>query len=175
MMSLHWLSPAVSTLALTLLLAGCGTKTAPHAWEPADIEDGTTCSLDGMLLADYAGPKAQIHYAGQPHPEFYCDTVEMFSVLLASEQSRAMRAVHVQDMGQADWEEPRGRWIDAKTAFYVRGSRLHGSMGPTFASFARREDAEAFRGQYGGELLSFDDVIPEMVDLRGGALHDAHM
>ena len=52
--------------------------------------------------------------------------------------------IYVQDMARADWERPRGHWIDATAAFYVKGSRKHGSMGPTLASFAQEADARAF-------------------------------
>lgn len=174
---LHTRAPylAATALAVTLLLASCSGKTDVHAWEPVEIETGATCSLDGMLLADYPGPKAQIHYAGQGQPEFFCDTVELFSTLLAGEQARAIRAVYVQDMGQVDWDEPHGSWIDARTAFYVRGSEAHGSMGPTFASFSQRAAAEAFSSEHGGHVLAFSDVTLDMVDLRGGALHDSRM
>jgi len=84
-----------------------------------------------MPLADYPGPKAQIFYAGQADPLFFCDTVELFNTLRRPEQVRKMVAVYVQDMGQADGEQPCGHWIDAKTALYVLGSKRHGAMGPT--------------------------------------------
>lgn len=135
---------------------------------------GTTCTLDGMLLSDYPGPKAQIHYTAGP-AEFFCDTVEMLSILLRPESQRHVHAVYTQDMGQADWKQPRGHWIDARTAYYVQGSTLRGSMGPTFATFARREDAEAFAGKYGGKVMHFGDITPDMADLRGGATHNEHM
>lgn len=169
-------------LALTLacvlaaLVAGCarqGPQAAASA--PVEVTAGTACELDGMLLADYPGPKAQIHYADQAQPAFFCDTVELFSTLLAGEQVRPVRAVYVQDMAQTDWNEPNGHWIDAKTAVYVLGSKREGSMGPTIASFAARPDAEKFAGEYGGRVLGYSDIRPEMVDLRGGALHDSRM
>jgi copper chaperone NosL len=128
-----------------------------------------------MILADYPGPKAQIHYAGVAAPAWTCDTVEMFNTLLRPEQVRAVAAVYVQDMGQAEWEHPRGHWIDAKTGVYVVGGKRHGSMGPTIGSFAREEDAKTFIAEWGGEMLRFDQVKPEMVDLSGGALHDTRM
>ena len=62
-------------------LAGCG-RTEAATPPPVDFDPATTCDLDGMLLADYPGPKAQVHYAGQSAPVFFCDTVEMFSALL---------------------------------------------------------------------------------------------
>jgi len=158
------------------LLAGCSDTTGGNAaLTPQDIEAGTSCSLDGMLLADYPGPKAQIHHVGQAAPDFFCDTVELFSTLLAAEQVRAVRAVYVQDMGQADWEHPRGHWIDAKSAFYVHGSRRHGSMGPTIASFAQEGDAQRFAQANGGRVLRFADVTTDMADLSGGGQYDTRM
>ncbi|MBS0294025.1 MAG: nitrous oxide reductase accessory protein NosL [Proteobacteria bacterium] len=158
------------------LLAGCGDKAAEkQSLVPVEIDRSTSCELDGMLLADYPGPKAQIFYAGQDKPAFFCDTVELFHTLLASEQVRAIRAVYVQDMGQANWDEPKGHWIDAKTAVYVVGSKRKGSMGPTIASFAQEQDATKFTGEYGGKVLRFGDIKPDMVDLSGGALHDTRM
>ncbi|SDD86474.1 copper chaperone NosL [Cupriavidus sp. YR651] len=155
-------------------LVACGNQTEQVAM-PADFDPATTCDLDGMLLADYPGPKGQIHFAGEARPTWYCDTVEVFSTLLKPEQVRTVRAVFVQDMELADWEAPRGNWFDAKTGFYVSGSKRHGSMGPTIASFRNEAAARKFAATYGGKVLRFADVRPEMVDLSGGASHDHRM
>jgi len=160
----------------TLLLPACGEKAAEaQSAVPVDFDRATSCELDGMLLADYPGPKAQVHYAGQDKPAFFCDTVELFHTLLAAEQVRPIRAAYVQDMGQADWSEPRGHWTDAKTATYVVGSKRHGSMGPTIASFAQEADATRFAAEYGGKVLRYAGITRDMVDLSGGALHDTRM
>ena len=146
---------AFTALATSSLLAGCGDKAAEQqSLAPVEIDRSTSCELDGMLLADYPGPKAQIHYAGQEKPSFFCDTIELFNTLLAGEQVRAVRAVYVQDMGKADWNEPKGHWIDAKTAVYVLGSKRHGSMGPTIASFAQEADAAKFAGEHGARCCA---------------------
>lgn len=173
----QFLSLAVwGALAAATGLSACGKRTGGGAaLAPLEIDAATSCELDGMLLADYPGPKAQIFYAGQAKPVYFCDTVELFNTLLRPEQVRKVVAVYVQDMGQADWEQPRGHWIDAKTALYVLGSKRHGSMGPTLASFAQAPAAEKFIAQYGGKLLRYTEVKPEMVDLSGGALHDTRM
>jgi copper chaperone NosL len=159
------------------LLAACGSgKESDRAAVTArEIDAGTSCSLDGMLLADYPGPKAQIHYAGVTQPDWFCDTVEMFSIFLRPEQARRIVALHVQDMGRADWEQPRGHWIDARMAIYVHGSKRLGSMGPTLASFATEADARTFAESHGGKTLRFGEVTLEMVALDGGALHDQRM
>lgn len=173
------MNPALRQLILATLVAtaltGCEQSATSTAVAPVEINPGTSCALDGMLLADYPGPKAQIHYAGQPEPEFFCDTVEMFHVYLQPEQVRAVRGLFVQDMGKADWDQPQDHWIDAKSAYYVHGSKRRGSMGPTIASFALEKDATKFAAEYGGKIYRFADITPDMVVLDGGALHDSNM
>lgn len=142
---------------------------------PVEISQDTACELDGMLLADYPGPKGQIHYAGEPEPEFFCDTVETLNTLLQPETVRKVNAVYVQDMGKTDWDNPQGAWIDAHTAIYVHGSKRRGSMGPTFATFSDEADARKFIEEHGGELLRLKEIKPEMLDLRGGANMDHSM
>ena len=157
------------------VLVGCGQSATETAVVPLEINQGTSCSLDGMLLADYPGPKAQIHYAGQAEPDYFCDTVEMFHMFLNPEQVRAVRGIFVQDMGKADWDQPRDHWIDAKAAYYVHGSKRLGSMGPTIASFALEKDAAQFAAEHGGKLFRFAGITPDMVVLDGDALHDRSM
>ena len=167
---------ALVALASLGTLTGCGERSSEGvSVAPVDITRSTSCELDGMLLADYPGPKAQVHFAGADKPSFFCDTVELFNTLLAGEQVRAVRAVYVQDMGKADWNNQQGQWIDARTAFYVVGGMRHGSMGLTIGSFAQRADADKFVTEYGGKVLPFAEIKIDMVDLSGGALHDTRM
>lgn len=168
----HTLIPA---MLATILLGACGPSETSAPVVPVEISQGTSCALDGMLLADYPGPKAQIHYAGKTEPDYFCDTMEMFHIYLNPEQVRAVRALFVQDMGKADWENPRGHWIDARQAYYVHGSSMRGAMGPTLASFAEKTYAEKFAARYGGKVHAFADITPDMVVLDGGALHDSNM
>ena len=158
-------------------VVGCSQAdgSSAQALAPIEIDRSTSCELDGMLLSDYPGPKAQVHFAGQYKPAFFCDTVELFSTLLAGEQVRAVKAVYVQDMGLADWNAPQGHWIDGKAAVYVVGGKRTGSMGPTIGSFAQEADAKKFAAEYGGKVLRFSEITPAMVDLSGGAAHDSRM
>lgn len=164
-------------IALLAALGACSNAVQKvTAQEPAD---DTACSLDGMMLKDFAGPKAQVHYT-EGKPDFFCDLPELFGVLLAPEHKRAVAGVFVQDMGKSDWEHPRGNWIDAKSAIYVVGSRKHGSMGPTFGSFSNVQDAEAFVTKEGGKVLRFDQITIDMVSMTGmndmhGGSHDNQM
>lgn len=154
------------------MLTACSKPSAPVA--PQEITAGTSCSLDGMTLADFPGPKGQIHYA-TGNPDFFCDTFELFSIYLQPEQKKSITGIFTQDMGKTDWEKPQGNWIDAKQAFYVLGSKKTGSMGPTLAAFALHQDAEKFATEFGGKVLRFDQVTSDMVDLTGGVVHDERM
>lgn len=167
-----WCATAIVVLASA---AGCGTPAGNERVAPRDLTSGTACALDGMLLGDYPGPKGQIHYAGVDQPDYFCDLKELFRTYLKPEQVRTVRALYVQDMGKTDWDRPRGQWIDARTAYFVVGSRRHGSMGPTIASFALEADARRFADEYGGHVLPFAAVKAEDAILDGGALHDGLM
>lgn len=155
-------------------LSGCDSG-GGQARGPAEIGPGSACHLDGMLLAEYPGPKGQILVTGLAEPMFFCDTMELFNIVLAGEQVLRIEAIYVQDMGQAGWEEPRGHWFDARKGWYVIGSKRHGSMGPTIASFAQETDAQRHAADYGGKVLKYGQITREMVDLSGGALHDKRM
>jgi len=162
------------TIAVLVLLGLSACDQKETALEPLTLKQGASCSLDGMLLMDYPGPKAQIHY-DMGEPDFFCDTMEMFSIYLRPEQQKRIRAIYTHDMGKASWEAPREEWIDAKKAFYVLGSKKMGGMGPTLASFAKQEDAQAFAKTNGGKVLRFDEVNIDMVALDGGVLRDETM
>lgn len=155
----------IACIAAVLSLAACN-RPAPGvaAQEPAD---DTACALDGMILKDYPGPKAQIHYA-EGKPDFFCDLVELFMIMLAPEQKRHVAGLFVQDMGKADWNRPVDHWIDARKAVYVVGSKKRGSMGPTFGAFSNAQDAAAFVQKEGGKIVSFDQVTLEMVNAAHG-------
>ena len=163
-----WFKP-MSGAVLLCLLAACNNA-GPQAVAQEPGAD-TACVLDGMLLKEFPGPKAQIHYA-EGNPDFFCDLMEMFSALLAPERKRPPTATFVQDMGKTGWEHPAANWIDAKTALYVAGSKKRGSMGPTLGAFSSIEAAQQFVRKEGGKVLRFEQVTLNMVSLTGGATHD---
>ena len=140
------------SFAFATTLTACNKPVTPAA--PQEITAGTSCSLDGMTLADFPGPKAQIQYA-TGNPDYFCDTMEMFSIYLQPEQKKRITGIFTQDMGKTSWEKPQGHWIDAKQAFYILGSKKNGSMGPTLASFALQQDAEKFAQEFGGKAVSY--------------------
>ncbi|RDI98485.1 nitrous oxide reductase accessory protein NosL [Dyella solisilvae] len=157
---------------LFVLLAACAQQAATQA--PVDPRADAHCELDGMTLADYPGPKGQIRYE-DGKTVYFCDTLELLSMLLHPEQVRAVAGAYTQDMAHADWDHPQGHWIEATKAYYVRGAHRSGSMGPTLASFAGQADAQVFAKQFGGEVLTYKQITPEMVRLDGAAGGDMGM
>jgi len=52
------------------------------------------------------------------------------------------------------------KFIDAKTAFYVVGSSKKGTMSPVSKyAFKKKEDALAFKKNFGGEIHTFDETL----------------
>ena len=153
-------------IASILLLAACSQAIKQTSAQEPSAD--TACALDGMVLKDFPGPKAQIRY-GEGKPDFYCDLMELFAVVLAPEQKRAIAGMFVQDMGKADWAQPQGHWIAARSASYVVGSRKAGSMGPALASFANAQDAAAFAQAEGGKVVPFEQITAAMLKPSGAA------
>jgi copper chaperone NosL len=162
----------IAACILALLLAACGREIqTASALEP---NGDTACAVDGMLLKDFPGPKAQIIYA-EGKPDFFCDLMDLFSMVLSPEQKRKVAAVFVQDMGKTDWDHPQGNWIDAKTAIYVAGSKKPGSMGMTFGSFSKMQDAQSFVKAEGGKIVRFDQITPDLITASKTAGNNMNM
>jgi copper chaperone NosL len=155
-----------SALAVLVLAACTHSTTSLPAIDPSDE---AACALDGMLLRDFPGPKAQIRYA-DGKTDYFCDVMELLSEMLAPEQHRATSSFYVQDMGKADWQHPKGHWIPARDAFYVAGSKAQGSMGQTIASFALQADADAFAQRQGGQVLRFGQITLSMLNSSSGGM-----
>lgn len=162
----------IGGLVAAMLLLGACSKAAVDA-VAQEPDSNTVCSLDGMTLLDFPGPKAQMRYA-QGEPDFFCDVMELFAALQAPERQRGKAALFVQDMGKTGWERPSGHWIDARGALYVVGSKMAGSMGPTFGTFSSMHDAQAFRDSAGGRIVRFDEVTPAMLATHGAKHGAAH-
>lgn len=159
---------STAVIAALLLLAACGD--AARSLAAGEPGDDAVCALDGMSIKDYPGPKAQMVFK-DGHIDYFCTLAELFE---GADNERADAARYVQDMGQADWNKPRGHWIEAGTAFYVIDSRAQGAMGPTIGTFARRQDAQAFAAREGGRVLDYKQVQPAMRALSAKPAHGAH-
>lgn len=163
----------VAPLLAALMLVACGkspgdggsTVPPPQALSAEAV--GHYC---GMNLTEHVGPKGQILLRDWPLPVWFSTIREVFTYTRLPEEPKAILAIYVQDMGQADasGNPPDDAWIDARSAHFLIESRAVGGMGaPDALPFARRDDALAFAARNGGRIVSFQDM-PEDYLLRTG-------
>ncbi len=120
-----------------------------------------------MTIAQAPGPKAEAYLEDHPGVLKFGGTMDFFSFILQPENHARVQSVYVQDMAGLPWDHPIGHWIDARKAWYVSDLVMPGEMGPTLAAFRQQKDAEAFRRQFGGDLLRFDQITMKEITALG--------
>lgn len=153
--------------AVLLCLAACKQEAAQDT-SPVEMTAETLGHFCQMNLLEHPGPKAQIHLEGTPGtPLFFSQVRDAIAYQRLPEQSHAILAIQVNDMGAAGatWEEPgKGNWIDASTAYYVLGSGVEGGMGaPEAIPFGTQAGAEAFVAAEGGQIMRLGEIPDEQV------------
>lgn len=157
---------------LVMLLAACGRAQPPPVQSALDIHKGDACAVCGMYIEAGPGPRAEAWLQGYKAPLKFGSTRDFFAFVLDPENRARLQQLLVQDSARIHWQHPSNAastFVDARSAWYVAWQPLTGLMGPTFASFAVREDAVAFIRARGGELLRFSDVTPQLTSLLGSA------
>ncbi|WP_420024362.1 nitrous oxide reductase accessory protein NosL (plasmid) [Cereibacter azotoformans] len=149
-------------LLAALLLASCREEApllAPVALTPEAV--GHYCQMN---LLEHPGPKAQVHLDFGP-PLFFSQVRDALAYQRMPEQSAAIRAVYVNDMGApgASWEEPGPEnWIATDGALFVTASDATGGMGaPELVPFSDRAAAEEFAARHGGQVVTLAEVRDE--------------
>lgn len=130
--------------------------------EPVEFTREHSCNVCGMIIVDFPGSKAQIHYKNKKIDAF-CSTLDLFLFYHQPDRPVNIKAIYVNDMGRADIEHPKGHWTDAKTALYVYGGDIMGPMGEALVPFSEMKAAEEYVKKHGGRIARFDDVKPEML------------
>ncbi|MBW0147311.1 nitrous oxide reductase accessory protein NosL [Marinobacter arenosus] len=161
----------------TFLFSACGNngEQADARPQPVHFASGDECHVCGMVIEGFPGPKGEAITEKDQRVRKFCSTRDMFAWLLQPENASRGHTLYVHDMAQTDWQNPDdAALIDARKAFYVVGSDQDGAMGPTLASFADESGAEAFRKQYGGQVLAYEEITMEQVntDMPMGDMHD---
>ena len=157
---------------LGLGLAACSSSQAPPPQAAVDIHPGDTCAVCGMYIDAAPGPRAEAWVQGYKAPLKFGSTRDFFAYVLDPENKAGLQQLLVQDSAMINWQHPSNEartFVDARTAWYVAWQPLSGEMGPTFASFAARREAEAFVRAHGGEVLDFSAVTPELTSRLGYA------
>jgi copper chaperone NosL len=143
-------------LATAALLAACGNDRAVSQ-PPLVIRSGDVCAVCGMYITHQPGPRGEAYVEALK----FDSTRDFFAYVTQPDVVSRLESAYVQDTARIDWAPPSNAaesFIDARKAYYVAWQPLSGGMGPTFASFARRADADAFIRAHGGAVLRFDQI-----------------
>lgn len=121
-----------------------------------------------MELLEHDGPKGQAHLAGLPGaPLFFSQVRDAVAYMRMPEQSHAILAIWVNDMGAAgaSWARPGvDNWIRAQDAVYVVGATVTGGMGaPELVPFSDPAHADDFAKANGGVVMSLDQIPDDAV------------
>jgi len=144
------------------LVFGCGQGVdEQEAAAPQVLTGAEVCALDGMILRDYDGPKAQILWR-DGRRTFYCEAREAFAERLDRVRSKRIREFYVQDFADRPWASYAGHWVRAEDAVFVIESEKHGAMGSSYVSFLEPADAEKFSAKYGGQQFRLDEITPDV-------------
>jgi copper chaperone NosL len=151
---------AISFMLSALFLAGC-EKAETTVPKPLELTSEAVDHFCGMNVLEHPGPKGQIILGGGSKVVWFSSSRDAVAFTRLPEEPKDVAAIYVSDMSNASsWENPGGQnWIDAKRAFYVVGSKVHGGMGaPETVPFSVRADANAFAHKNGGKVLILNEI-----------------
>jgi len=115
-----------------------------------------SCKVCGMYIDQYLKSAAELVYKDGTI-QHTCGVACMLRVVEDEGGMSKFKSVKVHD-----WVT--GKMVDAETATYVLGSKVIPDMVPNYIAFAKREDAEAFAAQKGGDVIDFqvayEDISP---------------
>jgi len=164
MKSYKLLALIVSLFIAVTSLMSCSDKASQQQiiHKAVAMESSDECHLCGMLITRFDGPKGEVFRKETGSLVFkFCSTRDMFSYYLDPENKRNVAQMLVHDMSKMPWGTDSiddKYFIDAKVAWFVAGSEKTGAMGETLASFSKQKDALAFAEEFGGQVVSFQDV-----------------
>ncbi|WP_041415812.1 nitrous oxide reductase accessory protein NosL [Shewanella halifaxensis] len=128
------------------------------------IHEHERCHLCGMMIKKYPGPKGQLGLKNESIVPKFCSTRDMFNFALQPENKRQITYLKVHDMSVADWENPDDNtFVDGASAWYVYGTSKKAVMGPAVASFATKEGATQFAQEFGGAVLTYEQITIELL------------
>lgn len=182
---------AVLSATVTLgaaALAGCAESTdgttQTEQPEAASLTEEDSCDVCGMVIPNHPGPSSEIFYADNepndhPNPARFDSTWEAFQFDFAR-GDWTRQAFYVTDYSSVEYEifsddgqqlisrhVDAASFVDARSVTFVVGSEVVGTMGEDLIAFSDETDAEAFNQEYGGDLVTFEDVTPTMISQLG--------
>ncbi|MGF1671100.1 MAG: nitrous oxide reductase accessory protein NosL [Balneolaceae bacterium] len=154
--------PAV--LIILLLITGCEPKPKPIQYGHED------CSYCRMMITE---PQYGAQTLNKQGRSFTFDSIECMAAF-AQENVKAEQ-IDVHSHWIADFTGSE-EFIRAEEAHYLHSENLRSPMGLNLSAHATLEQAEKYRGEYGGEILNWAEVKEFVHDTwldhnNGNAIH----
>jgi len=133
----------------------CGVCGATAGAKPQSPGPNDRCAVCGMFVQKYHNWIATIVFEDGSQV-FFDGPKDLFRYILDLEKYKA-QGRKISEVFVTDYY--RVRFINAKTAHFVLGSDVMGPMGGELIPLEKREEAETFALDHGGqEILGFDDI-----------------
>lgn len=157
------LKRSLTILLLILICISCDKSDDEIKIMPAELSRQAVCYIDGMILLDHPGPKAQI-ITKENETYYFCDVKGFFETWFDPNYALKIRSAFVQDFSELKWGSYKDKWILAKDAYYVFGSKLQGAMGQTVVPFLNNDSALVFAKEHGGKVIAFNQVNQDILE-----------
>lgn len=108
-----------------------------------------------MIVADHAGPKAQLWLSDQKKPLWFVDVRDAILFTRTPEEADNITAIYAHDMAKnPDYQNVQDIWVELEEAVFVVASGRKGGMGmPETIPFSDRKIAQQFVSKHGGKII----------------------
>jgi copper chaperone NosL len=130
-------------IVTAILITGCEPK-------PQAIELGSDqCAYCRMMITEQEFGSQVLNKQGR---SFKFDSVECMAAFDLTEEQMEVHSKWVPDFLNRD------TWLPAEEASYLHSETLRSPMGMYLSAYSSREDAERMKEEYGGSILSYEEV-----------------
>ncbi len=144
-------------------LASCGGGSTPKEKpKAAKLGDEDIGYYMMMVVADHAGPKAQVWLDDKQKPLWFVDVRDAIKFTRTPEEADNISVIYVHDMAKnPDYRNVKDIWVELENAVFVINSRKKGGMGmPETIPFSDKNSAQEFIKENGGEFIASVKDIP---------------
>jgi copper chaperone NosL len=141
----------------TLFLLACsGASDNVAKPTPIKLGDDEVGYYMQMIVADHAGPKAQLWLSDQRKPLWFVDVRDAILFKRTPEEADNITAIYAHDMSKnTDYHRVKDIWVDIDEAFFVIESNRKGGMGmPETIPFSDSASANEFATKHGGKVIN---------------------
>ncbi len=149
-------------VVVVVLYASCSPPNRELTGRPQNLTRESVSVVDGMILLDHPGPKGQ-GLKKDATTDYFCDIPELINAVRDPEPGHAYTHAYVQAFDGREWGSYPDGWVEISRPVYVLGSDRIGAMGPTLVPFLETQAAQAFVQKYGGRILQFAELTPEVL------------